>query len=483
VSVRIRVASLSRLVTRALLVINLAPPSNAGAQDDTTLREAIEVTELSVLADVPARRGVLGRDPVGASDVEVYEDGILREVTHIDEEPEASWRVLVWIDGQRCEASWIKTQLAALGAASDEIAAVGRAEVRIADPIPRFFPEPLRPADWAELGRNAEETYGCHDLPRERAERLRRSGRMREALEAVVAGNISRNDRLLRFAGNAGFGKPALLILISLGYDLEPQLRYAASERPPNADRYAQRAGEALAKLGAGLAEGGWTVVVPAVSERTEDWSRGVPGGVPTRPPADQLPWRVWPRRSRGQLRLPADYGVFGDFTLGPWRRVASMTAGAVGASSQDLKQALSGVQSKRRVWYRSTRPRPGESREVVLRLRDSDGQPIAAPVRLPAPWTSTAIAAARVRSGETGEGLVPWTVDYDRTAWQVRSQDDGEAPRRARWSLVINGDSTPEFHLADLGAVARLPPDDAVPPGARLYLEDLETGAWMATR
>jgi hypothetical protein len=92
-------------------------------------------------------------------------------------------------------------------------------------------------------------------------------------------------------------------------------------------------------------------------------------------------------------------------------------------------------------------------------------------------------VAAARVRSRETGEGLVPWTVDYDRTAWQVRSQSEGEAPRRARWSLVTNSDTTPEFHLADLTAVTRLPPDEAAPPGARLYLEDLESGAWMVTR
>jgi hypothetical protein len=276
-----------------------------------------------------------------------------------------------------------------------------------------------------------------------------------------------------------------VLVLLSRGYDLRPQLRWAAAERPPGAAAFEARSEAATEELGRGLAEGGWTMVVPAMPPpRVGAVAPAMGDGVPSAPPSPLPPMvRAWPPRSRGQLRQPEAYEVFLDFTLEPWRRVADLTAGGVAGSAGDLGATLGVVAGLRRVWYRSSRPAPGESRELRLLLRKSDGQPVRAPARLPARWSSAALAAARLRSGDAGDGVMPWRVERFGDRWRVTAIADLPASRAARWAVAGAADGSSDFQRSDLGRDATLPPAGAAPPGAVLYLEDLETGAWLVSR
>jgi hypothetical protein len=463
-----------------------AEPSSAAAA-----RETVEVIELSVLADVPARRGTLGWDPVDVGDVELTEDGVSREVTEIEAATAAdtggSWRVLVWIDGERCVHARLLRRLEALGAAREELAALGAVQVVAADPLPRVLTGTV---GWQGFAADVASRVRCRAAPREAADRLRAAGRPAAALAAWAGAEIARNDALLRSAGSATREGPALLVLLSEGYDLRPHLRWAERERPAGAEAFAERAAAATEELGRGLAEGGWTVLVPALDAPRSSAGGGVVGTTePSIPGSSRVPMlRVWPRRSRGQMRPPAEYGVFLDFTLEPWRRVAALTAGGIATSAEDLRAALDEVRAKRRVWYRSARPEPGETRELRLALRHSDGQPIRAPALLPARWASVAVAATRARAGlnaaSGGESGLTWNVRRLAQGWRVGLPERA----RIRWALVVPAAPdapVPElaFHVAGLSGEVTLPTGGTAPPGAALYLEDLESGAWMLAR
>ncbi len=453
--------------------------------------ETVEVVELSVLADVPARRGTLGWDAVGVVDVELFENGVRREVTEIEAvtagDAGGAWRVLVWIDGERCDAARLLRRLEAVAAAREELAALGAVEVVAADPTPRSLAGTV---GWQGFARDVASRVRCRDAPREAADQLRAAGQPAAALAAQTGEVIARNDALLRFAGSATRRGPALLVLLSEGYDLRPHLRWAARERPAGAEAFAERAAAATEELGRGLAEGGWTVLVPAL-----DAPRAAVGGGFVGTPGPSIPGprgrqlvRVWPQRSRGQMRAPSEYEVFLDFTLEPWRRVAALTAGGIATNAEDLEDAVDEVRAKRLVWYRSARPKPGESRELRLELRRSDGQPIRAPALLPARWASAAVAAARARGSLAtaggAEGSLGWDVTRLAQGWRVRLPEKA----RVRWAVVVP--ATPEapppelsFHVDDLAREAVLPTGGSTPPDAALYLEDLESGAWMVAR
>src|SRR5262245_7568338 len=137
----------------------------AVAQTPETVRESVDVVELSVLADVPARRGTLNWDPVGAGDVEVFEDGAQKEVTGLDALDDVRWRVLVWIDGERCDPTWLAFQLKSLAGYRDELEALGDLEVVVADPTPRRLTAPASVAGWEALVGESGRAIGCRDTP------------------------------------------------------------------------------------------------------------------------------------------------------------------------------------------------------------------------------------------------------------------------------------------------------------------------------
>ncbi len=453
------------------------------AQTPETVRESVDVIELSVLADVPSRRGTLGWDPVDVGDIELFEDGVQREVTGLDDSAETGWRVLVWIDGERCEPAWLDLQLRAIAASRRELLALGDPEIVVADPTPRRLTPPASLAGWEHLAGEVGPSIRCRDGPRVESQRLRLEKRHHEALIAAVDGEIRRNDLLLRHASTATAAGPALLLLVARGYDLRPHLRWAEPERPAGAELLAARAADGAEELGEGLAEGGWTVVVPAVPVPRSFPATGEAGGVKASPDHPELGpmLRVWPRRSRGQLRSPEQYEVFLDFKVEPWRRVAVLSAGSVSATAAELEAGLFAAASKRRVWYRSARPGLGESRRIRLQLRRSDEQPIPAPVLLPARWASTQVAAARIRGGGAGEGELPWRIEVAADGWRLASHTPISKPRRARWASFSDANATPEFQVGEFGDAASIGRADEA--SRFLYLEDLETGAWSAIR
>jgi hypothetical protein len=419
---------------------------------------------------------------VDVGDVELFEDGARREVTGMDDTPESGWRVLVWIDGERCEPAWLALQLRAIAESRRQLAALGEVDVVVADPAARRFVAPQSLAGWEQLAGESGQAIRCRDAPGLESQRLRQEKRHQEALTAAVEGEIRRNEVLLRHAGSATAGGPALLLLVARGYDLRPHLRWAGPERPDGAELLAARAARGADELGEGLAEGGWTVVVAALPVPRTVAGTAASGGVQATPDSALGPMvRVLPRRSRGQLRDLEEYEAFLDFKVEPWRRLAVLTAGSVASSAADLGGSLSDAADKRRVWYRSERPRLGESRRIRLQLRKSDEQPIRAPVLLPARWRSTQVAAARIRSGEAGEGQLPWRIEAAADGWQLAGRAPIDTPRRARWARFADPQAAPEFQVADFGDAASIARSPGT--GGSLYLEDLETGAWIVLR
>lgn len=77
----------------------------------------------------------------------------------------------------------------------------------------------------------------------------------------------------------------------------------------------------------------------------------------------------------------------------------------------------------------------------------------------------------------------MPWRVERVGDGWRVAAISDLAASRAARWAVAVATDGSPQFQRAEFGREAMVPGAAVAPPDGVLFLEDLETGAWIVSR
>jgi hypothetical protein len=119
----------------------------AQAEEPATVEERVEVREVGVVADLPARlRGMTAREL--SRRLRVLEDGIERTPVSVaalgGEGIDAYGRVLVVFDLARCSEQILRGAAAALGSEAARLTALGPVEIRLAEESFAFALPPTR---------------------------------------------------------------------------------------------------------------------------------------------------------------------------------------------------------------------------------------------------------------------------------------------------------------------------------------------------
>jgi hypothetical protein len=511
-------------ITTLVLLATVAPVAAQQLPDDTTVREAIAVTEARVSVAFP-RLGPRQVARLTPTDLLVLEDARERSVTrieHIDPRGGAPWTVLVYFDLALSEPDTPQVAAFALGALSRRLADLGVVHPLLARETSVERLPVARSAGDVELAMariSAERGTDAFD-------RLRLSARPRD----VQAGRAlleesrllrRRADLLVSEAAAACAGPPCLLLLVSDGFDLRTDLFHpghaAAASGAEDPKAIAEEVGRVLSGLGfvvVGLPLRAPEVLDAEAKARLrqqrgagtdyDDWRDHVAGArdgttVSNRPEADP--------RGRGASGGADPYDTWILPELEPLRLWAVASSGRVLRVPQQLELALAELGERHFVYFRTERSPTGDLRPLELRFaargRFEQGRrvkevlglvPDEEPLRHPR-WIRSSIppevSAARLRRAALGDDLDGAATARRETAG-VRARlvfDCSECEGKAQVRISrLDEDGAVQHRIVETdeadveaeasGGLVRLPlePDEATGP---LIVQDLASGAW----
>lgn len=477
--------------TRLLVFLLVAPwcAATLGAQapgETPPFAETIEVREVEVRFDLSSLPPFESLGKKGREDFKVFEDGVERPLTQFAPGEPGDWTYLLYFDAQLAGP---ETRAAAASALADQAArltAGGRAEILVADPLPRTrlvtgLPEVLSTA--------------LNDL----ASEARRSPALKAKPPAqVVSARLEQLDRLtVELASRGGGGARALLVACdSWPLDADAADRLARNRRRENGEAPAL---SSLDEATRALAGYGWVVYPLTIGPRPEapgPKDRGVqvsvggggdqrvsapilnlPGGTPSSPTEER------------QMDAHLDIG------LTPLARLARATSGSLIADPTRLGPELAQLGGRQRLAFRSPEPRPGTLLPLEVRWTGGDGRALQLP-----PWvrasTPPEVAAARLRGLLRGDPAPPGggfelsaTPGTNGAVWRLVAcipADGADRPVRASFARAEREQTT-----VRVGESQLLTPSErglctqlelaAGPPGSRLavVVEDLSNETW----
>lgn len=441
----------------------------AAAAGQERFAEEVEVRETSVVV-VPARPG----QPPPAAEVEVVVGGLPQRVTRIESTVEGGrgqWEFVVYLDPRLAGARTRFLATLALAERAEELAALGRLTVRVAE---RAEPALEATGEWQriEAGLLQQALAARH--------RLDRGDRATERPAAAVF--RERLDRLLVTLAELGGSGPRVLFLPGDG--LEGPFASAVLE-----------------EASAVLAGYGWVTVPMPWSERPseqaaarldefERWRQGAEGrdiGAGGRRYVidfGRVARRLaggGPSEERGTAELQPE--------LAALQGLAAPTTGRLARRDGELRGALADLTRRWRVWFEHRDPGDGRLRPLEVRLA---AKALAAPawLRSAAP---EALAESRLRlalggweaSGELGFEIAAGAGDAAGRSLTIRGERPAAGLLRLSWAFAPGGEIRHELRPRPAGGwtqTLRLAP---APGGGAVtvLVEDLGAGLWGIRR
>lgn len=419
----------------------------AAAAPEETQANPVSTVSLWVEASVPEAElagAILGRE------VGVLDDGETYAIEDLGAAGD-SWRVVIYFDQTFTEGSQFRTAAARLAERARELTALGSVEVVLADPEvtsarpPTNNPEELADTlDWLNIRESADGAQRrIRHLLRKDLDQLKDAGDGGDTSSLVGAQAVSAAtgaaraerrlveeflDPMLVWASeNRGDG-PQVLILVSGGFDLEPQEFYSSEVRKrfplaaPDIDAL-NGSTAAVEDAARALSTYGWQVIPFSPSSRGESLPgagvevdqpvlpRTPAGGMATGNEGDRVPTGIDPRKFlRGKKRdKKVDEGRVKpeEFILDPLRPLrifAAAGGGDVVTETRKLSTILQGLPLRRHIRYTPKAP-SGDGCEPRLievgwwRSADRSGrQALIGGRRWVSEVTPRAVSAARIR-------------------------------------------------------------------------------------
>lgn len=516
---------MSRRALRFSLLLLLLPALAGGQAPAPQAAPAPRTVDLTV--GVTAERGELRKPPV-AADFTVSEDGTPRRVAGLAPWVTGSspgpWRLVIYIDRVLAGTRTLRAAAGALAAQTRELAALGTVEVVVAEPEPRVVQGPTRDLYLLDevLSRLALTEESRDDLRALRRRFRQQPGEdPRDALAAENRLVRRQQERMIAWLAESGpsgsgslAGAPRALLLISDGYDRQPENFYAIP-RPAvsELETVSHDAGRALAGLG-------WTAVPLPVDFPESAWNpkvRGVPG-------SDQFPMLLGvkvpekgdaERRAEAERRQKAEAERLSLLLAPrePLQLLADVTGGELVASPLDLAAALVRLRGRLRLSYEIPAAEPAPAGKVrPLEVRVAGERRVLRAPRWRAEAVPDEVAAVRARQvldGEEPAGGLPLVAALQAPAvgavtggsLEIRLEG-GESieglsagPFRLTWAVPAGDSETDVLLQQRLVTLQESPPeepwtwriDSVLPPGterAAVVFEDLGAGGsrWGGT-
>ena len=355
----------------------------AGAAAGQPVREAVTVREVAVLVVPPAEQASwrAARRPGG---IEVFEDGVPRPVTRVEELAEAgedgaaNWQVALYWDAELAGPNLGRAAARLLADQAARITRLGEATLIVAGEAPRIVVASTR--DPPRLATALDDLAAATP-----------SAAGPSAAPPISGAALAhRCDVLLEQLGRLPAATPRLLLLPLRRFVLGPAAMNALAGAPPAADLEAderQRVA-AIERLGRELAGAGWVLLPIALTSEGEAF-RGAHAdahdrwrdSLPVEPPeTGGIVLFRFPRRRPGRGPEALDIDAALDLSLAPLRHLASATTGRTITRESQLAGVLAELASRWLVWYQAPPPAAGApARRLVVRLA-SDRRPLAAP-------------------------------------------------------------------------------------------------------
>jgi hypothetical protein len=498
-----------------LLLTASAPFAAQETPEDTTVREAIVVTEARVTAAFP-RLGPKRAAELEPGDLVLVEDAKERAVTRIeriDPRAGAPWTILAYFDLTLSEADTPQVAAFTLGALSRRLADLGTVTPLIArDAAVERLPVARDAGEIERVMARIAAERGIDGFDRQRLSASPRDVQAGRALLEESRLLRRRADFLVAEAAAACAGPPCLLLLVSDGFDLRTGLFHpghaAAASGAEDPTAIAEEVGRVLAGLGfvvVGLPLRGPEAAEAEARARLrqqrgagtdyDDWRDHVAGardGTATstnRPEPD-------PKSRASGASSSSDTWVLPE--LEPLRLWTLASSGRLLRAPEQVEPALEELGERWFVYFRTERSAGGELRPLDLRFsargdfqqkrraREVLGLvPDEEPLRFPR-WVRSAtppeVSEARLRrvaAGASLEGAAAAARDTEGgTTRLVLATMDGKT--RLRLSHLdetgVVHHRVVEVEAADGRAALALEPGEA---SGALVAVDLVSGAW----
>ena len=368
----------------ALLVFGSTALLPAQDVEPPRFSETIEVREIEVVFDddVLPRLGSFLRKK--RQDYSAFESGASHPLVEIGSVSAEDWMHVLYFDSGLAGPAARLAAARALQPLAEELIAGGRAEIVVADPLPRVV---------LATGLAAELIQGLEAIV---AQALGESeGRADSA--ATIAQRSRQLDRLAVELAGRGGGGPRALWLAGDRWPLSPV----------DHEHFAQARQQGLAEdpqfgpllaTGKVLASYGWVTSAIAIrGERLQpaigldggrvQTSRGGTGDRRTR-----ILWTLTGSRKHPDATTESQLDTVTDFALSPLAALARPTSGALIGTPERLGSVLGDLQDRRRATYHGPRPEPGSLTTFEVRWTGGDGRVLPAPrfLRSSTPWEVT---------------------------------------------------------------------------------------------
>jgi len=329
----------------------------------------------------------------------VEENGVERRVDRVEtlDEP---WELTVWIDGPLCLQGALPRTLLGLahrapalvelgsvrivvaGDAADTVLAPTRDAGKVVDTLARLSAQELCSGEpdalfWEARGLPKGAQGKVYPATVEKATKaLTELRTLVERRSALIASSLPRCE-----------AAACALLLVSHGYALDADLRLPQEVRPPDSAEVGLALSRETDLLGKRLALARWEVVAlpfapPPPADEESEAERPLPpevrpgpapfpqvGSGDHGPPSSPIGMHPAGRARIGPPPQAADVYLLPE--LGPLRRLAAASGGAVLRVPEQLAGLLESLAERRRVWYHTTPFTPGEPRTLVVRVKD----------------------------------------------------------------------------------------------------------------
>jgi hypothetical protein len=414
------------------LLLLIAPAVGLPAQeveDDSTVTETITVIEASVVVELPDALSDRDIERLKPRQLVVFEDEAARMMTHLTPlapTPSTLWHFLIYLDAPLSRPETLDRAITLLAQRAAQLTAGGEVKIVLANPQPTTVLPPTRSSSEVEralLGL-ASDRPGSDRIGALHAAYLETSTKPSAPLAELATASIAAEtrvvqeqlDHLLRMAGEGCPQAACLLILLSDGYLLQPELYYQRTESATAAKRTTSGEAEQLSRatdeLAQALAAYEWiTLPLLLQDERIERDATSIPGAAVGsdfdrfRDSVGNEGWRDAPKWRPKDSADPTP-AVIETLLLpitAPLRRIADVSSGALVQSEPRLVSELERLSRRWRLWYHTPQSASQELRAIEVHL-------VRQGIRVPAPaWIRTAtplfISEARLRGALAGLG------------------------------------------------------------------------------
>lgn len=374
----------------ALLVFGSTALLPAQEVEPPRFSETIEVREIEVVFDddVLPRLGSFLRKK--RRDYSAFESGASYPLVEIGSVSAEDWMHVLYFDSELAGPAARAAAARALQPLAEELIAGGRAEIVVADPLPRVV---------LATGLAAELVQGLEAIV---VQALGES-EARPDSAATIAQRSRQLDRLAVELAGRGGGGPRALWLAADRWPLSPvdHERFAQVRQKGLADD--PQFGPLLA-TGKVLASYGWVTSAIAIRGERVEPTMGLDGGrVQTRRGGTgdyQVSYPVWTltgSRKHPDATTESQLDTVTDFALFPLAALARPTSGALIGTPERLGSLLGDLQDRRRATYHGPRPEPGSLTTFEVRWTGGDGRVLPSP-RFLRSSTPQEVTRARLR-------------------------------------------------------------------------------------